>query len=152
MFERALDIANVFSSGCRNESFYHVGSFSLSAPSTLQFNFSLTIRVKMSNALAQYEKLVTVLATSEGVTVGQMFGKACIKIHGKAFVSQHQETVVFKLPTTDREKALALSGAVLWDPSGKGRPLKEWVALPAVHSQHFKSFAQAALAYVATLT
>jgi hypothetical protein len=103
----------------------------------------------MSKAVAEYNTLVDNLSAVEGVTVDQMFGKACIKINGKAFVSQHNETIVFKLNGENHEKAIAIKGAVLWDPSGKGRPMKEWVALPPTERKHFKSLANAALAYVA---
>ncbi len=103
----------------------------------------------MSNAIAECEKLVAIFGTTAGVAVGQMFGKACIKINGKAFVSQHKEAVVFKLTGAHHEKALALNGATLWDPSGKGRPMKEWVALPPTESKRFTAFTNAALAYVA---
>jgi hypothetical protein len=103
----------------------------------------------MSKAVAEYNNLVSNFDAVEGITVGQMFGKACIKINGKAFVSQHNETVVFKLNGEYHQKALAVKGAVLWDPSGKGRPMKEWIALPATAHKHFAPLANAALAYVA---
>jgi hypothetical protein len=102
----------------------------------------------MTNALTEYEKLVTQFSNSDSVTAGQMFGKACLKINGKAFVAQHLEVVVFKLSGTDHARALGISGAALWDPSGKGRAMKEWVALPATASKHFDAFANAALGYV----
>lgn len=51
---------------------------------------------------------------------GQMFGKACIKVKGKAFLSQHKDWVVFKLSGEHHRHSLALDGATLWDPSGKG--------------------------------
>ncbi|HXA46930.1 MAG TPA: hypothetical protein VNW52_04820 [Burkholderiaceae bacterium] len=102
----------------------------------------------MSKAVAEFAKLVEKLDTAEHIEVGQMFGKACIKVNGKAFISQHNETLVFKLSGPNHQKALAVKGAVLWDPSGKGRPMKEWVALPAAESKHFSTLANAALDYV----
>ena len=60
-----------------------------------------------------------------------------------------RRAVVFKLTGTHHQKALALKGATLWDPSAKGRPMNEWVALPATESKHFVALANAALAYVA---
>jgi hypothetical protein len=102
----------------------------------------------MENVLKEYEKLIAGFGETDGVSVGQMFGKACLKINGKAFVAQHLEAVIFKLSGVDHARALALPGAMLWDPSGKGRPMKEWVALPATASKHFDAFANAALEYV----
>ena len=77
-----------------------------------------------------------------------MFGKPCLKIGGKAFAAQQQEVLAFKLSGADHAAALAEAGARLWDPSGKGRPMKEWVALPATGNRNFRRYAQAALAYV----
>jgi len=102
----------------------------------------------MAKAEAEYEKIADALVDGEEITAGQMFGKKCLKVGGKAFVAQHLETVVFKLGAPEHAKAIALPGAVLWDPSGKGRPMKEWVALPAEASGNFKKFAKAALEYV----
>lgn len=102
----------------------------------------------MSNAVAEFERIVTRLGGSGGVEVGQLFGKTCLKMNGKAFVAQHHETVAFKLTGNEREVAIALDGAALWDPSGKGRPMKEWIALPVAANKHFKEFAKAALAFV----
>jgi hypothetical protein len=102
----------------------------------------------MANVLKEYEKLIASFGENDGVSVSQMFGKACLKINDKAFVAQHLEAVIFKLSGTDHARALEISGAALWDPSGKGRPMKEWVALPATASKYFDSFAHAALEYV----
>src|SRR5438105_1806024 len=82
-------------------------------------------------ATQEYEKLVLRFADGTNIAVGQMFGKPCIKVNGKAFIAQHKESIVFKLTGQDHAKALARAGAKLWDPSGKERPMKEWVALPA---------------------
>jgi hypothetical protein len=101
----------------------------------------------MSNALTEHGKLLEAFKKTDGVTVSQMFGKPCLKINGKAFLAQHFEVVVFKLSGTEHARALGLSGAALWDPSGKGRTMKEWVALPANLSEHFAVFANAALEY-----
>lgn len=102
----------------------------------------------MPTAAGAWQTLVTRFAGQDGVDAGQMFGKPCLKIHGKAFAAQHKETVVFKLAGVEHAQAIALDGAVLWDPSGKGRPMKEWVALTVVHARRFDTLADAALAYV----
>ncbi len=102
----------------------------------------------MSTAIAEYEKLVADLSKTANVTVSQMFGKACLTVQGKAFIAQHKEAVVFKLSSPHHSKAIDLAGSVLWNPSGKGRPMKEWVALPVDQAKTFKAFSIAALAYV----
>lgn len=105
----------------------------------------------MTTALAEYEKLQHGFSGIEGVSAGQMFGKACLKIGGKAFVAQHKDTVVFKLSGTDHAKAIGNVGAVLWDPSGKGRPMKEWVALTIEYRAQFKTLTTAAMVYVRSI-
>ncbi len=71
---------------------------------------------------------------------------------GKAFIAQHKETIVFKLSGEAHAKAMTLEQAQLWDPSGKGRAMKEWVALQVVHHKKFKLLASAALGYVSSQT
>jgi len=75
----------------------------------------------------------------------QMFGKKCLSFGGKAFLAIQGDRVVFKLPEDAVKKALAIEGAKLWDPSGKGRPMREWVAVPAAAS--FKPMSLANKAY-----
>ena len=93
----------------------------------------------------QYQEIGNSL---EEAVSSQMFGKPCFKVKGKAFMSFFEDCVVFKLPADVREKALSLGGAVLFDPSGKGRPMKEWVQLPYDHTATWKDFAKAALDFV----
>ncbi|WP_374338322.1 hypothetical protein [Leeia sp.] len=102
----------------------------------------------MNTVEQAYQQLTTRLTAQAGVSAGQMFGKACLKINGKAFIALHKDTVVFKLNGPTHASTLALADAVLWDPSGKDRPMKEWIALSAQHSAHFPALADAALAYV----
>jgi len=78
----------------------------------------------------------------------QMFGKPCFKTGGKAFVCYFQQCMVFKLGGNEHAAALALPGSVLFDPSGKGRAMKEWVQVPSEHKAQWKKLAQAAYHYV----
>ena len=78
----------------------------------------------------------------------QMFGKPCFKINGKAFVYFFQNQMVFKLTGDVHAEALKLKGAQLFDPSGKKRPMKEWVQIPFEHNNMWAKFAKEALEYV----
>lgn len=100
----------------------------------------------MSQELELYKKAAA--ANSDAIE-SQMFGKPCFKINGKAFVCFFQEKMVFKLTGQDHANALSIDGAQLFDPSGKGRAMKEWVQVPATYSDKWVSFAQAAYEYVA---
>ena len=77
-----------------------------------------------------------------------MYGKKCIKINGKAGIALFNEHIVFKLADPEHAKALALSGSALWDPSGNGRAMKEWVQVSSKHRTTFRGFAAAAADYV----
>ncbi|MBS1637416.1 MAG: hypothetical protein JST26_15985 [Bacteroidetes bacterium] len=86
----------------------------------------------------------------KGAEESQMFGKHCFKIHAKAFVCFFENCMVFKLNGKAHETALGLKGSKLFDPSGKGRAMKEWVQVPFTHKDQWKEFANAAFTYVKT--
>ncbi|AEV32015.1 hypothetical protein Oweho_1005 [Owenweeksia hongkongensis DSM 17368] len=78
----------------------------------------------------------------------QMFGKPCYKVNKKAFACFFQNAMVFKLTDEAHKKALSLDGSQLFDPSGKGRAMKEWVQVPFDYKEQWKGFAEKALEYV----
>jgi hypothetical protein len=83
-------------------------------------------------------------ATSDAVR-GQMFGMPCLKRSGKAFAGDYHGDMVFKLRGEPHSQALALAGAHLFDPSGRDRPMKEWVVIPAEHAASWPEFSRYAL-------
>lgn len=99
----------------------------------------------MSLEQAQYLEIGRSL---DGAVEGQLFGKPCFKIGGKAFICFFESCMVFKLGGDVHSDAIALKDAVLFDPSKKGRPMKEWVQVPFAHKKHWKRLAVAALQYV----
>ncbi len=95
------------------------------------------------------EKLYTEIGLSlKKPEQSQMFGKPCFKINNKAFVCFFESCMVFKLAGEMHKEALALKGAVLFDPSGKGRAMKDWVQVPYTSKAKWASYAEAALKYV----
>ena len=76
-----------------------------------------------------------------------MVATASVKAGGKMVVGYESSgEMVFKLPDpAEHEKALALQGAKLFDPSGKGRPFKEWVQVPAAHESEWPGLAATAI-------
>lgn len=78
----------------------------------------------------------------------QMFGKPCFKVNGKAFMSLFDGCVVFKLTGNAREAAMKLKGSRLFDPSGKGRAMKEWVQVTMANKSKFDELAKEAMKYV----
>jgi hypothetical protein len=101
------------------------------------------------DARERYDDLADFLAfRHDFVELSQMMGMPCVKARGKmvAGFSGRNEAMVFKL--TDPEvhaRALALEGAQLFDPSGKGQPFNQWVVVPAAHADQWESFADHAL-------
>lgn len=81
------------------------------------------------------------------VISGKLFGKPCFKINGKAFVCFFENEMVFKITGETHQQTLSLANAKLFDPSGKGRPMKEWVQVPYQHQQQWENLAKATLNY-----
>ena len=99
---------------------------------------------------AAYEAVVSEMIATSPTSGGKMFGMPCLKNNnGKAFAGYFEGSMAFKLGGTSHTKALALSGARLFDPSGRGRPMKEWVEVPVEHSSRWLEFARDAFNYVA---
>ena len=98
--------------------------------------------------MTTFEDIVKKLTKSSDITAGNLFGKPCIKVNGKAFVASFKEDMAFKLTGKAHEKALALKGSKLWDPSGKKRPMKEWVQIHNKYSDEWLEFAKEAKNYV----
>jgi hypothetical protein len=99
---------------------------------------------------AEYEAVVSEMMATSPTTSGKMFGMPTLKnSDGKAFAGYTEGAMVFKLGGTSHTEALALSGARLFDPMG-GRPMKEWVVVPAEHNSRWLEFARDAFDYVAS--
>src|SRR5689334_6443362 len=91
----------------------------------------------------------SLLVATAPVKSGKMFGMPCLKhdASGKAFAGFYEGTMVFKLTGVPHREALQLSGTHLFDPMG-GRPMKEWVQVPAEHASRWVELAREALRYV----
>ena len=99
----------------------------------------------MDEKISFYHKIASSI---EGATESQLFGKPCYKIGGKAFCCFFNDDMVFKLTTNDHAAAYSLDGSELFDPSGKNRPMKEWVQVPYDYKENWEEFAQSAAKYV----
>jgi hypothetical protein len=89
------------------------------------------------------------LADLDHAVFSKMFGMPCLKIRDKAFAGLYQNAMVFKLGGDSHAEALALAGSHLFDPSGMGRAMKEWVVVAPEHSKRYAELGRRALAYVA---
>jgi hypothetical protein len=99
------------------------------------------------DAQQRYDEIADDLAArNPSVQLGKMFGMPTIKAGGKAIAGLYGEDMVFKLPdAAARERALALSGAHLFEPMA-GRQMKEWVQVPAAQAKAWRKLADEALA------
>lgn len=71
--------------------------------------------------------------------LSQMFGKICGKINKKAFVAFHLNCMVFRIGRDHIPELLEkYKGSCLWDPSGKNRPMKDWLMVPSDYQVAWK--------------
>ena len=99
-----------------------------------------------SDPETRYAALAEELSVSSEVTPSKMFGMPTLKSGGKAFAGFYQGAMVFKLEGEAHSRALSLSGARIFDPSGMGRPMKAWVVVPQEHGESWDGLAREALA------
>ena len=98
--------------------------------------------------MEQPPQLISISKTIKGAELSQMFGKPCIKLDGKAIICYFEKCMVFKLTGDAHKEALSLKGSKLFDPSGKGRAMKEWVQVPATHEKMWGKFAKDVVTYL----
>ena len=99
------------------------------------------------DARERYDDLVDFLAfRHDFVELSQMMGMPCVKARGRMVAGFTRGAMVFKLTDPERHaEALALAGAHLFDPSGKGQPFRQWVVVPAEHADRWEELADHAL-------
>jgi hypothetical protein len=94
----------------------------------------------------RYEAIARGLVASKGAEAGKMFGMPVLKKGGKVFAGFYSASMTFKLRGGLHDEALKLPGARVFDPSGVGRAMKEWVEVPVSVADEWERLAEAALA------
>ena len=94
------------------------------------------------------DELPAALGDRTNIKRTKRFGKHCLAARGRVIAVLWEGDLVFKLAGEDHARALKLDGARLWDPRGKGHPMREWVQVPRLHSQEFGRLGEAAHQYV----
>ncbi|MCD2193570.1 TfoX/Sxy family protein [Actinomycetospora endophytica] len=75
------------------------------------------------------------------------FGADALTVHGSIFAMLRDAALVVKLPAP-RVSALIAAGDGAPFGAGRGRPMKEWVAVPAVDPERWLALAEEAWAFV----
>src|SRR5919204_5745582 len=86
----------------------------------------------------RYDAIAQSLVAAGSAQAARMFGMPTLKSGGKAFAGYYSGSMTFKLRGPAHAQALQLPGARLFDPSGMGRPMKEWVEVPASSAERWK--------------
>jgi hypothetical protein len=100
----------------------------------------------------RFERLAEALAGRPGVTLPGMdgsrgFGSSALKAGGSIFAMLTRGRLVVKLPRA-RVAELIGSGAGAPFDAGKGRPMREWLALAEADDATWLALAEEALAFV----
>ena len=97
----------------------------------------------MNSAEVHFEALVDAYADTLGVTTGKLFGHPCLKVEGKAYSVLFVGAVVFKLGREEVARLQERHPSVHHpDPSGKNRPMRDWMEAPAELARHCPSWAE----------
>jgi hypothetical protein len=98
----------------------------------------------------RFAEIVRRMADREGVALGsgrRGFGSDALMVNGRIFAMVTGDQLVLKLPA-DRVLALIERGDGLPFYAGKGRPMKEWVALTSQSSRRWVTLAGEACRFV----
>ena len=95
------------------------------------------------------EVLAVLAASIEGAEPSQLFGKPSLKVGKANFVCGFQQSLVVKVGKEAIAEMLPeFEGSVLFDPYGKGRPMKDWLQIPETYKEQWPSLALQALDFV----
>jgi TfoX/Sxy family transcriptional regulator of competence genes len=88
------------------------------------------------------------------VSTVNMFGGVAAKVNGQMFAGLFARSAVAKLSESDRQAALAIDGATMFDPMGNGRVMRDTVLLAESvmeEPEELRAWLRKAFDYTATL-
>jgi hypothetical protein len=98
---------------------------------------------------ARYDDICDALtAWHPDVRRSKVFGMPCLKRFERVIAGfmRSENAMVFKLTDPDAHtRALAIPGAHLFDPSGRGEPFRQWVVVPAAHAAEWEALSYEAV-------
>ena len=87
-----------------------------------------------------YREVVQTLLSDPRVTEASMFGMPTLKVGGKAFAGLWKKQLVVKIGQLRTQELLKTKAGRSFDPSGQGRPMKEWIAIKEPAAQARKKW------------
>lgn len=100
---------------------------------------------------ARFAALVDAFAARPGVTPpesgGRRFGASALRVDGAIFAMLRDGRLVVKLPAQRVAELIADGVGEPFD-AGKGRPMREWVAIPGGGDARWRALAEEALTFV----
>jgi TfoX/Sxy family transcriptional regulator of competence genes len=101
---------------------------------------------KIAEKLLGQQEAAELLALKPG---RQRFGSQALKVDDKIFAMLVRERFILKLPRMRVETLIATGLGTAFD-AGKGRPMKEWVAITEGHESSWLALAREAKTFAST--
>lgn len=91
----------------------------------------------------RFDDIVDAITTwNPDCKASRVFGMPCVKRSGRVVFGLSRTGMVFKLTDAGAHaRALAVPGAHLFDPSGRGEPFRQWVVIPAGQADEWEPLA-----------
>jgi hypothetical protein len=91
----------------------------------------------------RYEDIVDAITDwNPACRASKVFGMPCVKRNGRVVFGLSRTGMVFKLTDPDAHaRALAVPGAQLFDPSGRGEVFRQWVVVPPARAREWEALA-----------
>ena len=77
-----------------------------------------------------YAKVLDELCADPNVSAGQMMGMPAIKLGSKMFGGEYDGDLVVRIGRERANELIESGRASPFDPSGRGRPMKDWAQVP----------------------
>jgi hypothetical protein len=101
-----------------------------------------------AEALAAWSSVLDELAVAGDVEQALWFGAPAVKVNNKIFFALRRGAVIARLGAEEVDARVLAGDGVRFDPSGKGRPMKDWLESNAEHGE-WVELGLAALAFTA---
>lgn len=100
-------------------------------------------------SLAAFAAVLDEIAVAGAVERAVWFGMPAAKVDGKIFLSLWRGSLVARLGAEEVDQRVLAGGGVRFDPSGKGKAMKDWLEADAEHDE-WTELALGALAFTAS--